>query len=299
MFKRFFLFFGVNILIIAMLSIVLNLLGVRHYMTANGINYQALMIFCLVWGMGGAFISLFLSKFLAKMTMGVKIVSPTGEYSWLVQTVHQLARKAGLSKMPEVGVYSSSDMNAFATGATKNSSLVAVSTGLLQQMNQDELEGVLGHEVAHIANGDMVTMTLVQGVINAFVMFFARIAAFAVSQALRGDDEDGPGLGYFAHMMTVFAFEIIFGLLGSILVAWFSRFREFRADAGGASLAGKEKMIAALDALQRGYPQLSTGNKAMASMQISTKSSWLALFSSHPPLGERIKALQKMTSFRV
>lgn len=299
MFKRFFLFAAVNILIVVTISIVTRLLGLEPYMTANGINYESLAVFCLIWGMGGSFISLMISKWMAKTMMGVQIVDKNGQYGELVQTVHMLARKAKLDKMPDVGIYQAPEINAFATGPTRNNSLVAVSTGLLERMNRDELEGVLGHEVAHIANGDMVTMTLVQGVINAFVMFFARIVAYAISQALRSDDEEGGssgGLGMFAHMMVVFVLEILFGILGSIVVAAFSRYREYRADAGGSKLAGKEKMLGALKALQSNYEtlmQTKESSGAIKSMQISSKHSWLALFSSHPPLEDRIKALER------
>lgn len=293
MFKRWFLFFGVNILIVAMVSIVLNLLGIGPYITAHGLNYTSLMIFCLLWGMGGSFISLYLSKWMAKSMMGVKIQTATGSYGEIVRSVHAMARKAGLSKMPEVGIYQSPDVNAFATGPSKNNSLVAVSTGLLNTMGTEEIEGVLGHEVAHIANGDMVTMALVQGVINAFVMFFARIAAFAVSQFLRGDDDEGEGLGFFAHIAVVFLFEMIFGLLGSIVAATFSRYREFRADDGSARLVGKGKMVSALKALERNYGALHKAEGGMASLQISSKSSWNKLSSTHPPLEERIRALEK------
>lgn len=292
--KRAALLIGVNILIIVMLSIVLNLLGIRPYMNAYGINYQGLMIFCLVWGMGGAFISLQLSKWIAKTTMGLEILSQTGPHSELVNTVYSLSRKAGLPKMPEVAIYNSPEVNAFATGPSKSNSLVAVSTGLMSNMNRNEVEGVLAHEVAHIANGDMVTMTLIQGVMNAFVMFFARIAAFAVSQFMRGDDEEGEGLGWFAHMFVVMAFEVIFGMLAGIVVCWFSRFREFKADAGSAYLGGKEKMIAALEALKRNYEGLHNDRSAIKSMQISSKRSMVSPFSTHPSLDERIEALKKL-----
>lgn len=305
MFKRMFLLFGVNILIIVMVSIILSILGVGNYMTAYGLDYQKLMIFCLVWGFAGSFISLMISKWMAKTMMGVEIVSPSsGQYGWVVQSIHSLSRKAGLTSMPEVGIYESNDVNAFATGPSKNNSLVAVSTGLLRTMNRNEVEGVLGHEVAHIANGDMVTMTLIQGVVNAFVMFFARIVAFAISQALRSNNDNergGEGMGMLAHTLTVFIFEMIFGILGSMVVAWFSRYREFRADAASARLGGKEKMIEALRSLQRTYEYLHNGNEgavgnqasAVRSLQISSKSSFLALLSTHPPLEERIRALEK------
>ncbi len=203
--------------------------------------------------------------------------------------------------MPEVGIFESSDVNAFATGPSKNNSLVAVSSGLLQRMNREEVEGVLGHEVAHIANGDMVTMTLLQGVINAFVMFFARIIAFAISNALRSNNDNGEkseGLGTFAHMMVVMVLEIVFGILGSLVVASFSRFREFRADAGGSRLAGKDKMIAALKALKTvvEMPQRAEApqaNNAIKCLQISSRGSFIQLFSTHPSLDARISALQK------
>lgn len=298
MFKRLFLLFGVNILIIAMGSLILSFLGVGHYRTAYGLDYQSLAIFCLVFGMLGAVINLMLSKFFAKMIYGVQVVDARGEYAWLVQTVHAMARKSGITKMPEVGIYQSPEMNAFATGPRKNNSLVAVSTGLLHNMNKNEIEGVLAHEVAHVANGDMVTMTLLQGVMNAFVMFLARVIAFVIDQFLRGDEEKGRGLGYFGHMMAVFVLEMIFGILASIVVAWFSRKREFRADAGGAYLAGRDNMIAALSALKRGYDHLSTDKTAMTAMQISSKGLMAAL-SSHPPLDDRIKALQRATSFKL
>jgi heat shock protein HtpX len=292
--KRTLLFFGVNLLVIAALSIIINILGIGNYLTASGINYQALLVICVVWGMGGAFISLLISKWMAKRFMGVKIITPGGPHDKLVRTVHHLAAKAGLEKMPEVGIYNSQDVNAFATGPSKNNSLVAVSSGMLAKMNQQEIEGVLGHEVAHIANGDMVTMTLVQGVINAFVMFLSRIVAFAISQAL-GEDEEGGGLGYFAHFMIVMILQTIFGLMALPLVTWFSRHREYKADAGSAALAGKNKMIASLRALQRTYPLTAQVKEepAMASLQISSKSSFAELISTHPPLEKRIAALER------
>jgi heat shock protein HtpX len=295
MFKRFFLFGLVNIGIIIMISLVLNLLGVRPYLDAKGINYEALMIFCLVWGMGGAFISLMLSKKMAQWMMGVQIIDPNagGEYGELVRTIHRLAKSAGLEKMPAVGIYSGMELNAFATGPSKNNSLVAVSQGLLQNMTRDEVEGVLGHEVAHIANGDMVTMTLIQGVVNAFVMFFARIAAYGVQQVLRGDDEEGEGLGFFAHIALVILFELLFGLIGAMITAWFSRHREFRADAGGARLAGRPKMEAALRRLQQATDRIKEDNMAVQTLKISGKrSKFFALMSTHPPLELRIQKLR-------
>lgn len=257
------------------------------------------MIFCLFWGMGGAFISLLLSKFMAKMFMRVHVIKERGQYDQFVSMVHRLAKKAGIEKMPEVGVYESPDVNAFATGATKNSALVAVSTGLLQRMNHDEVEGVIGHEIAHITNGDMITMTLIQGVVNAFVMFLSRIAAFALSNALRGDRDDDNRSSFgsgFMQIIMVHVFEMLFGLMALPLVAWFSRYREFRADAGGARLAGKEKMIAALQRLKQTYPitaQTQDATSGMQALQISSRSSFLKWISTHPDLDRRISALNK------
>lgn len=292
-FKRFFWFFAVNILIIATISIVTSLLGLDRHMTARGINYETLALYCLVWGMGGAFISLALSKVIAKWTMGVQIIDPdkaVGMERELVQTVFQFAQKAGISKMPDVGIYESYDINAFATGPTKNRSLVAVSTGLLQRMNKNEIEGVLAHEVAHIANGDMVTMTLIQGIVNAFVMFFARIIAFFVSQSVR--EENRAMVNFF----VVIVCQILLGILGSMAVSWFSRFREFRADAGGAHLAGTPKMIAALQSLQRSYGQMDAASapESIAAFRISNKGHGLSrFFSTHPTLEDRIQRLQQ------
>ncbi|MFA5584841.1 MAG: protease HtpX, partial [Bacteriovoracaceae bacterium] len=254
MVKRIFLFVLTNILVLVSVSIVLSLLGVNHYLTATGIDYRALMVFCLVWGVVGSGISLLLSKFMAKTMMKVQIIDEKGQYGDLVRKVHTLARQAGLSKMPEVGIYQSPEVNAFATGPSKNNSLVAVSSGLLQQMDADEVEGVLAHEIAHVANGDMVTMALIQGVVNAFVMFFARIAAFAISQAMQGDrDDDRPVQAGFMYHIIVMVCEVLFSFLGMFVVAYFSRIREFRADKGGAQYAGKQKMIAALKRLQQKF----------------------------------------------
>jgi heat shock protein HtpX len=234
-----------------------------------------------------------MSKFMAKQMMGVEVVDKSHQYQWLVQRVHQLSRSAGLSTMPEVGIYSSPEVNAFATGPSKSNSLVAVSTGLLERMNDDELEGVLAHEVAHIANGDMVTMTLIQGVINAFVMFFAKIAAFALDQAMRKDEDDsrGPGWTYYISQMV---FQMVFSILGSVVVMYFSRAREFRADAGAAKISGRDKMIAALRRLKSTFDIVEEdSNQQIACMKISGHSKMAKLFSTHPSLDERIEALQK------
>jgi heat shock protein HtpX len=298
MLKRVLLFFAVSLLISITVSLIFSLLGIGHYITQGGLQYGSLMAFCLIWGMAGSFISLLLSKKIAKWTMGVQIVTLEGPHKNIVSIVHRLSRRAGLTQMPEVGIYQSSDINAFATGRSKNSSMVAVSTGLLGTMNEVEVEGVLAHEVAHIANGDMVTMTLVQGVVNAFVMFLSRVVAFAVSQAMKDKDDDRPTSPWVMMGLTM-AFDIIFGFLAAPIVAWFSRHREFRADIGGADLAGKEKMIAALESLKRAYPQLLLENKSaevnsnFRSMQISSKSAFMQLFSTHPPLEVRIAALRR------
>jgi len=295
MLKRISLFLAVNILILATLSITLNLLGVRPYLSAQGMDYQALMAFCLVWGMGGALISLALSRVMAKWMMGVKVIDPgTGDpaLARLVQTVHALARAAHLPKMPEVGFYPSPEVNAFATGPTKSRALVAVSAGLLDAMNQEQLEGVLGHEIAHIANGDMVTMTLVQGIINAFVMFLARVISFFIAN--RGRDSEGGSAA--PNYLLTFLLEMVLSAFGMILVAAFSRRREFRADAGSAGLAGREKMISALEALKRNIPYVDlTGRQAVAALKISGKpGGMMSLFATHPPLDERIARLKEI-----
>lgn len=294
-FKRILLFGLVNILIVVTISLILNLLGVRPYLDARGIDYEQLMLFCLVWGMGGAFISLALSKVLAKWMMGVKLVDPNThdpDLRSLVQKVHSLARSASLTKMPEVGIYNSPEVNAFATGPSRRNSLVAVSSGLLTRMNANEIEGVLGHEISHIANGDMVTMTLIQGIINAFVMFFARIISFAIASAMRGDRDEGPSR--FLQFGLTFLFEIIFGLLGAMVVSAFSRYREFRADHGSAKIAGREKMISALEALRRLYDITDVEQKAaVATLKISgRRNGFLALLSTHPTLESRIQRLR-------
>ena len=298
MFKRIALFALTNILVIVTISIVLRALGIQPYLSARGINYGSLLAFCLVWGMGGAFISLGLSRVMAKWSMGVRVIDPRdpGEFRDLVTMVHALAQKAGLPAMPEVGVYDSPEVNAFATGPTKSRALVAVSTGLLRNMDRDQVEGVLGHEIAHVSNGDMVTMTLIQGVINAFVMFFARIAAYAISSAMRGKDERGGG-SFMLQFMLVTVFEIVFGILGFIVVAWFSRLREFRADRGGAIYAGRGKMISALERLQQAYgraPEAASQGAALATMKISGKQGGLiSLMATHPPLEARIARLRE------
>ena len=295
--KRVFLFLAVNVLVVATISIVLNLLGVRPYLNARGIDMTALAVFCLVWGFGGAFISLGLSRVMAKWGMGVKLIdpgTPDPTAQELVSTVHRLAQAAGLRTMPQVGIYDSEEVNAFATGPSKYRSLVAVSTGLLRRMRRDEVEGVLGHEIAHVANGDMVTMTLVQGVVNAFTMFLARVIAFVVATLLRRVEEEG-GMSHLVYFVATLVFDIAFSILGSVVVAWFSRLREYRADAGGAQIAGRDRMIAALEGLQRtfGLVDPHTNQAAVQTLKISGHPTGLMrFFSTHPPLEARIARLK-------
>jgi heat shock protein HtpX len=297
--KRVLLFLLLNFLVVFMISIVVNLLGLRPYLNAYGIDYRSLLIFCLIWGIGGAFISLSLSRVMAKWMMGVKVIDPrthNPEEAKLVETVHALCREAGLSHMPQVGIFRSNEPNAFATGPMQSRSLVAVSTGLLDRMNSSELRGVLGHEVSHIANGDMVTMTLLQGVVNAFVMFLARVLAYILSGLGRSRDSNSGG-SYGSFIIFTWIFEVIFMILGSLLICAYSRYREFRADAGGARLAGQDSMIGALQAL-RTYQQVKdprADNPSIAAFKISHpdgKKGWLRLFMTHPPLEERIKRLK-------
>jgi heat shock protein HtpX len=294
MFKRIFLFVLTNIFVLTTVSIILSVLGVGNHITAAGLDYGALMVFCLVWGFVGSGISLLMSKFMAKRMMGVEIVDDRGQYGELVRKVHLMAKQAGIDKMPEVGVYQSPEVNAFATGPSRNNALVAVSTGLLQQMNSDEVEGVLAHEVAHVANGDMVTMALVQGVINAFVMFFARIAAFALQNFLNGDRDSNRSAGNgIVYHLTVIVFQIAFSFLGMFVVAYFSRIREFRADKGGAQYAGKHKMIAALKRLQQKIELVDDSQESLKAMKISSKKGFMNFLSTHPSLEDRIAALER------
>jgi heat shock protein HtpX len=287
--KRILLFMATNLAIMLTVSVVLSILGIAGFrLPGGGLDYGALLIFCLVWGMAGSFISLALSRIIAKRAMGVRLVDGrTGreELDWLHATVRQLSERAGLP-MPEVGYYDSPEVNAFATGPSRKRSLVAVSTGLLRAMRRDEVEGVLAHEVAHIQNGDMVTMTLIQGVVNAFVLFFARVIANVVRNAV--DDRISGLVGF----VTTIVLDIVFGILGMIIVAWFSRAREFRADAGAGTLAGKGKMIAALQRLQQNTQMIDTSQPALATMKIAGVRDMKALFSTHPPLEQRIAALQ-------
>ncbi|MBI5273095.1 MAG: protease HtpX [Chlamydiia bacterium] len=299
MFKRIFLFIALNFLVVFTITAILDIFNVKPFLSSYGLDLPSLMLFCLIWGMGGAFISLALSRIMVKWLMSIEIVSPDTrdpELRRLLDTVYQLARTSGIP-LPQVGIYRSNEVNAFATGPTKNRSLVAVSTGLLQKMKENEMEGVLGHEISHIANGDMVTMTLLQGVVNAFVMFLARILAYAVSGLGRNNREGSSGGSYMSYMLFVYLFEVVFMILGSLVVAAYSRYREFRADAGGAKLAGKGSMVAALQRLQalQEIKDPRTENPAIAAFKISHsgKKGLIRLFSTHPPLEERIARLLK------
>ena len=288
--KRIALFLLTNIAVVAVLGIVASLLGVNRFLTANGLNLGSLLGFAFIMGFGGAIISLLISKPMAKWSAGVRLIDQPSnqDEAWIVETVRKFADKAGIG-MPEVGIFEG-DPNAFATGAFKNSALVAVSTGLLQGMTREEVEAVIGHEVAHIANGDMVTMTLIQGVMNTFVVFLSRAIGYAVDSFLRKGDNNnsGPGVGY---MVTTVVLDILLGFVAAIIVAWFSRQREFRADAGAAQLMGRRQpMINALARL--GGAHTAELPKSMAAMGIAGGIG--QLFSTHPPIEERIAALKAM-----
>ena len=290
--KRVLLLIATNVAIMLVLSIVVSVFGLDRYLTQNGLNLGALLVFSAVLGFGGSFISLLLSKWMAKTAMGVQVIDQArnADEQWLVETVRRQAQSAGIG-MPEVGVFDSPDPNAFATGASRNASLVAVSTGLLRNMRRDEVEAVLGHEIAHVANGDMVTLTLIQGALNTFVIFLARVIGSVVDSATRGNNENrGPGMGYF---VTVMVAQIFLGLVASVIVAWFSRRREFRADAGGAELAGTRSMIGALEALKRAHTpsQMPESMKAFG-INSERPGALQKLLMSHPPLDERIAALE-------
>jgi heat shock protein HtpX len=288
--KRIFLFVLTNFAVMAVLMVTTRLLGVDRYLTANGLNMTALAGFSLVMGFGGAIISLLMSKTMAKASTGAQVITQprNADEAWIVQTVQKFADKAGIG-MPEVAIYDGAP-NAFATGAFKNSALVAVSTGLLQSMTREEVEAVIGHEVAHVANGDMVTMTLIQGVMNTFVVFLSRVIGYAVDSFLRrgSDSNSGPGIGY---MVTTIVLDILLGFVAAIIVAWFSRQREFRADAGAANYMGrKQPMINALARLGG----LTPGELPKTMQAMGIAGGLGKLFSTHPPMEERIAALQKL-----
>ena len=287
--KRIMLFLVTNLAVMLVLGVVLNILF--SVLGINKSSISGLLVFCAVFGFGGSFISLLMSKWMAKRSYGVQVIEqPRNETEhWLVSTVARQAREAGI-KMPEVGIYDSPEMNAFATGARRDDSLVAVSSGLLYSMSRDEAEAVLAHEVSHVANGDMVTLTLIQGVVNTFVVFLSRVVGYLVDSFLRRNDEEssGPGIGY---MVTTIVCDILFGVLASIIVAWFSRQREFRADAGAAQLMGSaQPMVGALRRL--GGLEAGELPQNVATAGIAGRPAWMALFASHPPIEERIRALQ-------
>ena len=288
--KRIFLFLATNIAVLAVMSIVLSLLGVNRFLAGSGLNLPMLLVFSAVVGFTGSIFSLLISKPMAKWSTGAQVIEAPGNSTelWLLDTVQKLADRAGI-RMPEVAVYEG-EPNAFATGAFKNSALVAVSTGLLQGMTRDEVEAVLGHEIAHVANGDMVTMTLVQGVVNTFVVFLSRVVGYVVDRAISRDNNSGPGIGY---MVTVMVCQVVFGIAASMIVAWFSRHREFRADAGSAALLGSpQPMVRALARL--GGVEPSHLPESVAALGITDKPGFLDLFSTHPPIEQRIAALRDM-----
>lgn len=287
--KRIVLFLATNFAIVLVLSLSMRLLGVEPYLTEQGLNLQSLLIFTAVMGFGGSFISLAISKWMAKKSMGVRVIETPSNSTefWLIDTIRKYAANAGV-KMPEVGIFDSPQVNAFATGMSKNNSLVAVSSGLLQQMTREEAEAVLGHEIAHIANGDMVTLALIQGVVNTFVMFLSRVIGHTVDRVVFKSERSG-GPAFFVTMIIA---ELVLGVLASIIVMWFSRQREFRADRGGASLAGRKNMIAALERLDSQHPAPLPERMAAFGIAGGGASGIKRLFMTHPPLEERIAALK-------
>jgi heat shock protein HtpX len=290
--KRILLFLATNLAIIVVLSIVAQVLGLDRYLAANGGNLGGLLVFAALFGFGGAFISLAISKWMAKRAMGVRVIQQpqSSTEQWLVETVRRQAKAAGIG-MPEVGIFDSPEPNAFATGARRDNALVAVSTGLLQRMTQNEAEAVLGHEISHVANGDMVTLTLIQGVVNTFVIFLARIIGNIVDRTVfRSEDGRGP-----AYFISVIAAEIVLGILASMIVMWFSRYREFRADRGGATLSGRENMISALERLKAVHEPLPAQLAAFGISAGDGPKGFRRLFMSHPPLNERIAALKQLS----
>ena len=288
--KRILLFLATNLAVMLVLGIASSVLGINRYLNAQGLNLGMLLVFSLFMGFTGAIVSLLMSKPMAKLSTGAQVINDSSEpmHRWLVTTVARFAEKAGIA-MPEVAIYTG-EPNAFDTGAFRNSALVDVSTGLLESMTREEVEAVIGHEVAHVANGDMVTMTLIQGVVNTFVVFISRVVGYVVDRVILKNDKDAPGIGYVA---TTIVMDLLLGVLASIIVAWFSRQREFRADAGAAQLMGDRRPM--MHALAR-LGGLDPGEmpKSLAAMGISGRPSGLmALFSSHPPIEERIAALQR------
>jgi heat shock protein HtpX len=290
--KRILLFLATNLAVVLLLGTVARLLGVDRFLFQSGLNLPSLLVFAAIFGMGGSLISLLMSKWIAKRSVGAQVIEQprTQAERWLVETVQRQARAAGIG-MPEVALYDSPEPNAFATGANRNAALVAVSTGLLEQMSADEVEAVLGHEVSHVANGDMVTLSLIQGVLNTFVIVLSRVVGYLVDQFLSRGENRGPGIGYWITSMIL---EIVFGLLASLIVMWFSRHREFHADAGGARLAGRGKMIAALERLQQLHePSQLPSQMAAFGINGGLGDGLRKLLMTHPPLEERIAALRR------
>jgi heat shock protein HtpX len=290
--KRILLFLATNLAVVLLLGTVARLLGVDRFLYQSGLNLPSLLVFAAIFGMGGSLISLLMSKWIAKRSVGAQVIEQprTQAERWLVETVQRQARAAGIG-MPEVALYDSPEPNAFATGANRNAALVAVSTGLLEQMSADEVEAVLGHEVSHVANGDMVTLSLIQGVLNTFVIVLSRVVGYLVDQFLSRGENRGPGIGYWITSMIL---EIVFGLLASLIVMWFSRHREFHADAGGARLAGRGKMIAALERLQQLHePSQLPSQMAAFGINGGLGDGLRKLLMTHPPLEERIAALRR------
>ncbi|MDX5432699.1 MAG: protease HtpX [Halomonas sp.] len=293
---RILLFLGTNLAVIVVASITLRLLGVEGYLTEQGMNFNALLIFCFIVGMAGSMISLFMSRWMAKRGTGTVVITQPSNSTekWLLDTVAELSQQAGI-EMPEVGIFPAQQSNAFATGWNKNDALVAVSAGLLNRMRPEEVRAVLAHEIGHVANGDMVTLALIQGVVNTFVMFFARAVAHLVDNFLRSRS-DGAGLGFMGYFAVVIVAEIVFGLIASAIVAWFSRFREYRADAAGAQLAGTGPMINALARLKAESDMPNQMPETLTAFGINagqTRKIMERLFASHPPLDDRIRALKE------
>lgn len=291
--KRIFLFILTNLAVLLVINLTLSLLGVNRWMDSHGaINFTSLLILSAVIGFSGSIVSLLMSKWMAKQSVGAQVITNPFDATerWLVETVRRQAQGAGIG-MPEVAIYDAPDVNAFATGWNRNNALVAVSTGLLNNMSKDEIEAVLAHEISHVASGDMVTLALIQGVVNTFVVFFSKLFGYFVDRVLlKNDEREGPGIGAFVAEIVA---QLVLGVLASVIVMWFSRQREFRADAGGASLAGRQKMIAALERLKVNHePAVMPQN--MAASAISSSGGFSKLFMTHPPLDERIAALKAL-----
>lgn len=302
MFKRIFTFLALNFIIVLTISLILQLLHVGPYLTAYGVNYTSLAVFCLIWGMVGAFISLMLSRIMAKWMLNIRLIQnghADNQSQMLFDMVARISQKAGLPDVPEVGIFESPELNAFATGPSKRRSLVAFSRGLINTLSKEEIEAVAAHEISHIANGDMVTMTLLQGVVNAFVMFLARAIAFVVS-GFGKDRQKGEGGSYMSYMLCVFLFEIVFMILGSLLIAYFSRRREYRADKGSADLLGKAPMINALRRLNKQHALNTMQTKRTETVDVlmiarpGNKRRFFELFASHPPIQNRIEHLERL-----